>query len=112
MVKITDKQYIADHYRALLGTPIHRALGNFRAGVEGVPSVLRRVYGVDKVPVRGLIRSRVWDHGNIMAFNFRSFFEYCRKNGVSALPSSLVFNLFKLFYRCFRLNSVTNFSYA
>jgi len=112
MVKITDKQYIADYYRALLGTPLHQALGDFRAGVEGVPSVLRRVYGIDKVPVRGLTRSRIWDHGKVMAFNFRSFFEYCRKNGVSALSSSLVFILFKRFYRCFRLNGVTNFNYA
>ena len=112
MVKINNKQHIAYHYLALLDRPLHQAFGDFPNGVEGLPSVLRQVYGIDKVLVRGLTRSRIWDHGKVMAFNFRSFFEYCRKNGVSALSSSLVFILFKRFYRCFRLNGVTNFNYA
>ena len=112
MVRITDKQYIADTYRSLLGTEHHKALGDFRAGVEGVPSVLRRVYGVDDLPVRGLIRSRIWDHGKMMAYNFRSFFQYCRKNGVSALSCSFIFIAFQRFIRYFRLNSVTDLKYA
>jgi len=75
MVRITDKQYIADHYRALLGTPLHQALNDFRAGVKGMPSVLRRVCGIEKVPVRGLTLSKICDHGMIMAFNFSTFLE-------------------------------------
>ncbi len=59
MGKITDK-CAADHYRALLGTPLHQALGDFRAGVEAVPYALRRVCGVDKLPVKGFKHSRVW----------------------------------------------------
>lgn len=55
-VTITDKKLIADRYRSLLGTARHQALADCGAGVEGVPPVLRRVYGVDDVPVRDLVR--------------------------------------------------------
>lgn len=112
MVRITEKQYIADTCRSLLGTEHHKALGDFRAGVEGVPSVLRRVYGVDALPVRGLIRSRIWDHGKMMAYNFKSFFHYCRKNGVNAPSCSFIFIAFQRFIRYFRLNGVTDLKYA
>jgi hypothetical protein len=100
---ITEKKLVADRYRSLLGTPLHKALGDFRAGVEGVPSVLRRVYGIDDLPVRGLIRSRIWDHGKIMAYNFKSFFEYCRKNGLKALSCSFVFKVLNHFFRYRRI---------
>ncbi|MGI6097774.1 MAG: transposase [Dethiobacteria bacterium] len=57
LVSFTEKKLIADTYRSLLGTERHKELGDFRAGVEGVPSVLRRVYRIDHLPVRGLIRA-------------------------------------------------------
>jgi len=112
MVRITEKQYIADTCRSLFGTERHRALADFRAGVEGVPSVLRRVYGIDKIPVRGLIRSRIWDHGKMMAYNFKSFFQYCRINGVSAPSCSFISIAFQRFIRYFRLNGVTDLKFA
>ena len=31
---------------------------NFRNGVEGIPSVLRRAYNVDRIPFRGLVRKK------------------------------------------------------
>ncbi len=34
MVKISDKKMIADSYRIKFDTPYHKALGDFRAGVE------------------------------------------------------------------------------
>lgn len=84
-VTITDKKLIADRYRNLLGTVRHQALADFRAGVEGVPSVLRRVYGVDDVPVRGLVRTRIWDHFKVMAYNFKSYYRYCKRMGATPL---------------------------
>lgn len=86
VVAFTDKKLIADQYRTLLGTAEHRALADFRAGVEGVPSVLRRVYRIDKVPVRGLVRTRIWDHLKVIAYNFKSFYSYLRRNGKDLLP--------------------------
>lgn len=84
-VTITDKKLIADRYRSLLGTARHQALADFRAGVEGVPSVLRRVYHIDDLPVRGLVRTRVWDHLKVIAYNFKSYYSYCKRCGASPL---------------------------
>ncbi len=97
-VTITKKKLIADQYRSLFGTAEHQALADFRAGVEGVPSVLRRVYRIDDLPVRGLVRTRIWDHLKIIAYNFKSFYGYCKRNGAS--PLSLA-HYFRLFSRCF-----------
>jgi len=87
-VTFTDRKLIADQYRSLLGTAEHQALGDFRAGVEGVPSVLRRVYDIDDLPVRGLIRTRIWDHFKTMAYNFKSFYRYFKRSGASPLSLS------------------------
>jgi len=97
-VTIIDKKLIADRYRSLLGTVRHQMLAGFRAGVEGVPSVLRRVYRIDDLPVRGLVRTRIWDHFKIMACNFKSFYGYCKRNGASPLSLAYFFHLFR---RCF-----------
>lgn len=50
----------------------------FRNGVETVPSILRRKYGVDRMPVRGLIRSRFLFGCKIGALNIQKFCKYLR----------------------------------
>jgi len=85
VVAFTDKKLIADQYRTLLGTAKHQALADFRAGIEGVSSVLRRVYRIDELPVRNLVRTRIWDHFKIIAYNFRSFYRYCRRRGLDLI---------------------------
>ena len=77
-VKFTEKTLQADICRAKMGEARFKELAAFRAGVEGVPSVLRRKYAIDHIPVRGLRRSRIWVSCKIMAYNFKSFFGYCR----------------------------------
>ncbi len=37
------EKLVADHSRSLLGTEKHQILADFRAGTEGIPSVLRMV---------------------------------------------------------------------
>jgi hypothetical protein len=75
------KKLTADRYRSLLGTERYQALADFRAGVEGVPSVLRRAYDIDGPPVRGLVPTSIWDHFKVMAYNFRSYYSYYQKTG-------------------------------
>lgn len=48
----------------------------FRNGVETTPSILRRKYGIDKIPVRGLIRSRFFFGCKIGALNIKKFCKY------------------------------------
>ena len=58
------------------GTEEFKKLSNFRNGVETIPSILRRKYHVDYMPVHGLIRSRLFFGCKIGALNFRKFCKY------------------------------------
>lgn len=104
-VTITKTKLIADRYRTLLGTTEHQSLGDFRAGIEGVPSVLRRVYGIDDLPVRGLIRTRVWDHFKIIAYNFKSFYSYFKRCGASPLSLSYYFRPLSRYFSSRRMQA-------
>lgn len=72
VIKITTKQYHNSQMREKLGTKEFKEMANFRAGVEGVPSVLRRKYKIDTLPIKGLVRSKIWFGFKIMAYNFKS----------------------------------------
>jgi len=86
-LSFTENKRQLDICRSKMGTEEYKELADFRAGVEGVPSVLRRRYNIDHIPVRGLLRRGAWIHSKIMAFNFHSFFTYLRKKeaGLRAL---------------------------
>ena len=49
---------------------------NFRNGVESIPSILRRKYNIDRMPVRGLIRSKLFFACKLGALNFKKFCKY------------------------------------
>jgi hypothetical protein len=95
-VRITDKKLVADKTRSLIGTERHRELSNYRAGIEGVPSVIRRRYNADHIPVRGLVRSKLWINLKIMAFNFKEFVGYLLKNSPAASLSNNMTETLKL----------------
>lgn len=52
-------------------TPEYKEIADKRAGVEGIPSVLRRRYGIDDLPVRGQVRSKFWLGMKIGAINIK-----------------------------------------
>jgi len=68
-VRFTDTAYNRAVYAADLQTKEYKMLANFRNGVEGIPSVLRRKYKVDSMPVFGLKDSRIWFGFKIAAIN-------------------------------------------
>lgn len=49
----------------------------FRNGVEAIPSLLRRRYHVDKIPVHGKKRTRFHFGFKIAALNFQKLLDYC-----------------------------------
>lgn len=69
-VNFTETKLQTDRARSRLGTERHKELANFRAGVEGIVSAIKR--GLKQLPVLGLARSKIWIHGRIMSFNFKS----------------------------------------
>lgn len=62
---------------------------SFRNGVETIPSILRRRYGVDKIPVRGLIRSRFFFGCKIGALNIKKFCRYMRSQDKCAIKMAI-----------------------
>jgi hypothetical protein len=44
---------------------------NQRAGIEGIPSVFRRKYNVDDMPVRDKLYQKIWFRFKVAAANFK-----------------------------------------
>jgi len=59
-------------YIKSLGEEESKRRANERNGVEGLPSEFRRKYGVDRIPVSGIVRSRIFFTGMVMARNFKA----------------------------------------
>lgn len=66
-----------------------KKLSRFRNGVETIPSILRRKYHVDRMPVRGLVRSRFLFGCKIGALNFKKFCKYMQ--GIDSCASKTGF---------------------
>ena len=84
-VSVSEKRYNTDLQRAKMSLPEYIELTNQRAGVEGIPSVLRRRYKIDTMPIRGLLRSKLWVGFKIAAYNFKKLLAQIVKTGSIAL---------------------------
>jgi hypothetical protein len=71
VLKVTEKKINREKIKARMETDEYWELANKRAGVEGLPSVLRRKYNIDNLPIRGQVRSKVWLGLKIAAINFK-----------------------------------------
>jgi hypothetical protein len=65
-------------------TKEYRELTYFRNGVESIPSLLRRKYSIDTMPVRGKIRTKLFFGFKVAAINFRKLFKYLSDPDVCA----------------------------
>lgn len=75
-VTVSVKAHESAKQKRFMGTEEYRNLFRIRNGVETVPSILRRIYHVDRMPARGLIRGRFFFGCKIGAVNFRKLFAY------------------------------------
>ena len=71
LVKLNKSTLNRAVYAKKLSTEEFKAYARMRNGIEGVPSVLRRRYGIDRMPVRGLERSKMWIGFKIGAINIK-----------------------------------------
>ena len=69
VVTISPKTVARAKYVARLSTEELKRFTRMRNAVEGIPSVLRRRYHVDQIPVRGFVRSKIWYTLKIGAIN-------------------------------------------
>jgi len=70
-IKVYKKQYHAEKLRKKMKTDDYFEIVRHRAAIEGIPSVLRRRYHVDNMPVRRLVRSKIWFGFKIAAINVK-----------------------------------------
>lgn len=62
---------------------------HFRNGVETIPAALRKRHNVDKMPVRGLIRCRLYFGFKVAAMNVRKLVKYMSSLGKCALTPEI-----------------------
>ena len=84
-ISVSEKSYNTALQRSKMSLSEYIELTNQRAGVEGIPSVLRRRYQIDTMPVRGLLRSKLWVGFKIAAYNFKKLLVQLLKSGAIAL---------------------------
>ncbi len=98
-VNISKKMVQRAQYLIKLSSEEYRSLSNKRNGVEGIPSVLRRKYDVDQIPVRGLVRSKIWFSFKIGAINVNRVL----KKALSSKKTLLLRDLFLDFFQVLKL---------
>lgn len=115
VIRFTQKRYNTDLQRERMKDSNYIELANKRAGVEGIPSVLRRRYKVDNMPIRGYLRSKLWFGFKIMAYNVKKLLRNIDKgrkkvyknNKLSLYVNNLLqFFRFKLF--CNKIKLIKN----
>lgn len=79
LVHISGKTIRRAAYMKKLGEPEYKKLTRLRNAVEGIPSVLRRKYRVDNMPVRGYVRSKLWYFLKVGAMNTRRVLEWAKE---------------------------------
>lgn len=76
LLKVRETQYHTAKARKQLGNSEYRKIACKRAGVEGLPSILRRKYRIDELPVRRLVRVKIWFGLSVEAINI---LRYCNR---------------------------------
>lgn len=95
-VLITAKTIQRASYLKKLSSEDYIALQKKRNGVEGLPSVLRRRYHVDTMPVRGLVRSKIWFSFKIGAINVKRVLKMvAEKAAIQLIINKVCFSFIK-----------------
>ena len=76
IIRITGNQIKRAKYLKQMSEPEYKKIANMRNAVEGIPSVIRRKYRVDEMPVRGYLRSKCWFFLKVGAINVKRVLVY------------------------------------
>ena len=79
VVMVSSKMKARAEYLRLLGSEEYKTLTRQRNAIEGVPSVLRRRYHVDDIPVFGKKRSKIFFYLKVGAFNVAKLIHHIPK---------------------------------
>ena len=97
LFKVSEKTLHRSRLITKMGTSEYQELAKKRAGIEGIPSVLRRRYKIDHLPVRGEVRSKVYLGFKISAINCKRLIKGLMNRPILELSTLLYNHLFSLF---------------
>jgi len=97
LFRVTEKTLHRSRLITRMGTSKYQELARKRAGIEGIPSVLRRRYKIDHLPVRGEVRSKVWLGFKISAINCKRLIKGLMNSPIPELSTLLFNHLLSLF---------------
>ena len=80
-----------------MGTSEYQELVKKRAGIEAIPSVLRRRYKIDHLPVRGEVGVKVWLGFKLSAINGKRLIKGLMNSPIPELSILLYNHLLSLF---------------
>ncbi|PKP56278.1 DDE transposase [Candidatus Atribacteria bacterium HGW-Atribacteria-1] len=97
LFRVSEKTLHRSRLITKMGTSEYRELAKKRAGIEGIPSILRRRYKIDHLPVRGEVRSKVYLGFKISAINCKRLIKGLTDRPKEGLPALLFTHLLSLF---------------
>ena len=78
-LNVSAKKVGRARYMQKISTEEYKKIGRLRNAVEGIPSVLRRKYHVDEIPVFGLQAKKTFFEFKVLAYNFCKFLRSRRR---------------------------------
>ena len=97
LFEVSETKYHRSKLMKEMETEKYKNIARKRAGVEGIPSILRRIYNIDHLPVRGLVRSKTWLGFKIGAINCKRVIKALSMQFKNAIYS-MFFNHFFTIY--------------
>jgi len=97
LFKVSEKTLHRCQLITRMGTSEYQELARKRAGIEGIPSALRRRYKIDHLPVRGEVRVKVYLGFKISAINCKRLIKGLIDRPLPELSILLYNHLFSLF---------------
>ena len=92
IIRITGTQINRAKYLNQMSDPEYKKIANMRNAIEGMPSVMRRKYRVDEMPVRGYLRSKCWFFLKVGASNVKRVLAYASSLEISACMNNLFYH--------------------
>ena len=89
VVNVSRKKIHRAKYMQKISTEEYIKISRLRNAVEGIPSVLRRKFRIDEIPVFGLMRTTFYIQIKVIAYNFGKFFKSCRRAQLSCTPTQI-----------------------
>jgi hypothetical protein len=97
LFKVSERTLHRCQFITKMGTPEYQELASKRAGIEAIPSILRRRYKIDHLPVRGLVRVKVYLGFKISAINCKRLIKGLINKPIPELSILLFNHLLSLF---------------